>query len=475
MQALFQKYSRYIGFFSTLLIVWLLVSWFNDIVTWVVLAWVISLLGSPLMKLLARPKIKKWVLPSSVRALLVLAFFYGVFGLFLYSFVPVLTQQGRNLARVDYASLMQSLEEPIDNFNDWLIDKGLSDGKKVHKNAMEQQKDSTVAALKDSLRATAIVATTTVNIDSIILAAGDTVTKTHIQLDIALNQQEPSYYQQGIYDTTALLKPNDSPFELLRKKAFQYISPSQVITSLVYYVASFFGNFLVIFTSVTFIAFFFLKDEQLFGSALKAAVPNKQSVQTDTALLKIKQLLTRYFSGVLLQICLITLYITTALSFFGVQNSLLIAFFAAIINVIPYIGPIIGAVFALLVTISSNLDVDFYTVTLPMMIRVVAVFASMQLLDGFVLQPYIFSNSVKAHPLEIFLVVVVGAKLGGVIGMVIAIPIYTILRVIAAVFLQEFKLVQKLTSSINEPYEGGIDQTTVDDATKNKGDENDKD
>ena len=118
MQALFQKYSRYIGFFSTLLIVWLLVSWFNDIVTWVVLAWVISLLGSPLMKLLARPKIKKWVLPSSVRALLVLAFFYGVFGLFLYSFVPVLTQQGRNLARVDYASLMQSLEEPIDNFND---------------------------------------------------------------------------------------------------------------------------------------------------------------------------------------------------------------------------------------------------------------------------------------------------------------------------------------------------------------------
>ena len=311
--------------------------------------------------------------------------------------------------------------------------------------------------------------------DSIILAAGDTVTKTHILLDIAINQQEQSYYQQGIYDTTALLKPNDSPFELLRKKVFQYISPSQVITSLVYYVASFFGNFLVIFTSVTFIAFFFLKDEKLFGSALKAAIPNKQSAKTDTALLKIKQLLTRYFSGVLLQICLITLYITTALSFFGVQNALLIAFFAAIINVIPYIGPIIGAVFALLVTISSNLDVDFYTVTLPMMIRVVAVFASMQLLDGFVLQPYIFSNSVKAHPLEIFLVVVVGAKLGGVIGMVIAIPIYTILRVVAAVFLQEFKLVQKLTSSINEPYEGMDDQTIVAEATTNKVDKNDKD
>ena len=117
--------------FITLLIVWLLVSWFKDIVTWVVLAWIISLLGSPIMKLLGRIKIKKWELPSSVRALFVLAFFYGVFGLFLYLFVPVLTQQGRNLARVDYAALMQSLEEPIDNFNDWLIDKGLSDGEKV--------------------------------------------------------------------------------------------------------------------------------------------------------------------------------------------------------------------------------------------------------------------------------------------------------------------------------------------------------
>ena len=208
---------------------------------------------------------------------------------------------------------------------------------------------------------------------------------------------------------------------------------------------------MVIFSSVTFIAFFFLKDEKLFGRALKSAIPNKQTTKTDTALLKIKYLLTRYFSGILVQITLISLYVSMALSFFGVQNSVLIAFFAAIINVIPYIGPIIGAIFAVLVTISSNLDVDFYSVTLPMLFKVVCVFASMQVLDGFVLQPYIFSNSVKAHPLEIFLVVIVGAKLGGITGMVIAIPIYTILRVVAAVFLQEFKLVQKLTQSINDP------------------------
>ncbi len=441
MQSILKKYSRYIGALITICVIWLLVSWFSDIVTWVVLAWVISLLGSPLMNLLGRVRYKKWELPGSLRALIVLFLFYGVFGLFLYLFIPVIVQQGRNLAGVDYASVMQSLDEPINHFNDWYATADTNTVDSLNFNVFES-----VDSFPES-----VVTTTTIDIDSIIVAKGDTVTKTNINLKISFENNEDPYTHFGHYDTTALVKPDDTPSEQLRKKMFQYISPSQIITRTVYYVVTFFGNFMVIFSSVTFIAFFFLKDEKLFGRALKSAIPNKQSSKTDTTLLKIKQLLTRYFSGILLQITLISLYVSMALSFFGVQNSVLIAFFAAIINVIPYIGPIIGAIFAMLVTISSNLDVDFYSVTMPMLFKVVCVFASMQVLDGFVLQPYIFSNSVKAHPLEIFLVVIVGAKLGGITGMVIAIPIYTILRVVAAVFLQEFKLVQKLTQSINEP------------------------
>jgi len=107
----------------------------------------------------------------------------------------------------------------------------------------------------------------------------------------------------------------------------------------------------------------------------------------------------------------------------------------------------------MLVIISSNLDLPFYIVTLPMILKVMGVFASVQILDGFVLQPYIFSNSVSAHPLEIFIVVVVGAKLGGITGMVVAIPAYTIIRVIASVFLKEFQLVQRLTQSLKEDNE----------------------
>ena len=71
-----------------------------------------------------------------------------------------------------------------------------------------------------------------------------------------------------------------------------------------------------------------------------------------------------------------------------------------------------------------------------------------QMLDNFLLQPNIFSKSVKAHPLEIFIVVLMGAKIGGVAGMVLAIPAYTVLRVLLKVFFSEFEVVKRLTSSI---------------------------
>jgi predicted PurR-regulated permease PerM len=60
----------------------------------------------------------------------------------------------------------------------------------------------------------------------------------------------------------------------------------------------------------------------------------------------------------------------------------------------------------------------------------------------------IYSNSVKAHPLEIFFVIIMGGSLAGIVGMLLAIPVYTVLRVIAREFLQQFRLVQKLTKKI---------------------------
>jgi predicted PurR-regulated permease PerM len=161
-------------------------------------------------------------------------------------------------------------------------------------------------------------------------------------------------------------------------------------------------------------------------------------------------MLRRYFIGILIQVTTITILVSTALAIVGIKNALLIGFFAAIINLIPYIGPIIGATFGVILTISSNLDVDFYTVMFPMIIKVVAVFAGMQLIDNFVLQPFIYGTSAKAHPLEIFIVILVAAEIGGIPGMVIAIPVYIVIRVVSRAFLYRFKIVQKLTGGLYE-------------------------
>ena len=459
MQPILKKYSRYIGALATLLLLGFIIYYFSVIITWVVLAWVISLLGSPLVSLMGKIQYKGWEIPSSVRALLVLAFFYGVLSLLFYMFVPVMIKQGRELARVDYISLVGALEEPIDNVNDWLVKRGFIEGE-LSEHAIET--DSTTSSLNAKVLPTPpskspLTSTTVISLDSFVAATGDPMPRTNINLSIALNMDPLLLERKGDTISDLLNEESTTGTDLLKARLMAYISPSQMAARSVVYLFGLLGNFLILITSVTFIAFFFLKDEKLFGRAIKALVPKRRLNEMDTALATIKRLLTRYFSGILVQITLITIYVTTLLSLFGIPNSFLIAFFAAVVNVIPYLGPLLGAFFAMLVIISSNVDANFYVVTWPLLIKTFGVFASMQIVDGFILQPYIFSNSVSAHPLEIFIVVVVGAKLGGITGMIVAIPAYTIIRVIAAVFLREFRLVQKLTQSINYTDDEGPD------------------
>ena len=72
----------------------------------------------------------------------------------------------------------------------------------------------------------------------------------------------------------------------------------------------------------------------------------------------------------------------------------------------------------------------------------------MQMLNDWFVAPVIFSNRVKAHPLEIFLVTLIGASLGGILGMVIAIPTYTVLRVVAHEFFYGYRFVQNITKGL---------------------------
>lgn len=200
--------------------------------------------------------------------------------------------------------------------------------------------------------------------------------------------------------------------------------------------------------SVLFISFFFLKDSKLFQNGLLIFVPKTREKGTVNSINKINSLLSRYFVGLLLQIFILFVIYTIVLFVVGIENAIVIAFLCALFNIIPYIGPIIGGVLMILLTMTSNLGMDFSTVILPKAGYVLIGLTIGQLVDNFFSQPFIFSNSVKSHPLEIFLVIIIAGLLFGVVGMIIAVPGYTAIKVILKEFLADNKIVKSLTKNL---------------------------
>ena len=126
----------------------------------------------------------------------------------------------------------------------------------------------------------------------------------------------------------------------------------------------------------------------------------------------------------------------------------MIAFLCALLNLIPYIGPLIGGILMLTLTMTNDVQLDFQTQILPKTIYVLIGYIIAQLVDNFFSQPFIFSQSVKSHPLEIFLIIIIGGLLFGIVGMIVAVPAYTALKVILKEFLADNKIVKSLTKDL---------------------------
>ena len=200
--------------------------------------------------------------------------------------------------------------------------------------------------------------------------------------------------------------------------------------------------------SVIFISFFFLKDSGLLERMVMVFVADKNVKRVEKSILSIKNLLSRYFIGLLVQISVLFVIYTLVLIIFGIPNAVTIALACALLNIIPFLGPIIGTVLIVFLTMTSNIDASFASVTLPKTIYVLIGFTIGQLIDNFITQPYVFSTSVKSHPLEIFIIILIGGLLFGPIGMIIAVPSYTALKVIFKEFYAHNKIVKALTKNI---------------------------
>lgn len=217
------------------------------------------------------------------------------------------------------------------------------------------------------------------------------------------------------------------------------------------FVEVFFGNvgsFMVGLFSVMFISFFLLKDDKLITATVTVFAKENNERRFMMVFTKIKELLSRYFIGLLLQITILTLFYSVMLLFLDVDNAIAIAIICAFLNIVPYLGPLIGGVLMLLVVLSNNLGADFSTELLPLLIYTSVGYAVAQTFDNLITQPVIFGKSVRSHPLEIFLAILIGGFVFGIAGMILAVPTYTAIKVISKEFLSEYKIVKRLTKNL---------------------------
>ena len=264
-------------------------------------------------------------------------------------------------------------------------------------------------------------------------------------------EQMVERFQPQIKTVTTWLDKFDfsqEEFEILLVEQFGRIFEVGEISEYLSSIISGLTDTLIAVFSILFISFFLLKDGTIVDNVVASLTPDKYMESINKIFHKTKNLLSRYFIGIVLQILIIMTIITLGLTIIGVKNAIIIGLLAGIFNIIPYLGPLLGGLLGISLALTTQLqiypDLDIATFGL----KALAVFAVAQMTDNFVLQPLIFSKSVNAHPLEIFLVILAAGSLGGVGGMILAVPLYTFIRIVAKEFFNGYKVVRGLTKNL---------------------------
>lgn len=348
--------------------------YFKNVLIYIIVAFVVSLIGYPIVARLRKIRIGKRGLPDWLLAVVTILVIIAMLVLLVTQIIPLISNIIRDVSSIGESSYFAS--NPIDLLNAWLVATFPSLGKG--------------------------------------------------------------------FDVTALLV--DRMKEIVNVSSVSGIvgSVASVVTS------AFVGLF-----SVVFISFFFLKDDSLFEKIICALVPDRHELEVSKTLSDIKHLLSRYFIGLVIEmlgvgiIDFLGLWLIVRLP---VGYALGIAFIAGLLNVIPYVGPLMGEAIGVILGVALKLGtgVGIGTNLWVFALVILAVMFAAQLIDNFVYQPLIYSTSIKAHPLEIFIVLLMAGHLGGTVGMLVAIPAYTVVRVVAIRFFYRYKAIQRLIPDLSE-------------------------
>ncbi|MFI3282693.1 MAG: AI-2E family transporter [Rikenellaceae bacterium] len=254
---------------------------------------------------------------------------------------------------------------------------------------------------------------------------------------------QAQHYIQGVLSIPeSNFSLNDSLIKAI-KQFIDFDTVNNAFTSIVGVLTS----FVISVFSISFITFFFLKDDGLFNTMVSALFPPKYAENVDRALTSISYLLSRYFAGILGESMIIFTLMSLSMICFGMKSSdaLFIGLIMGVLNVIPYAGPFMGTMISLCLGVISPIGSLGVGTTLFAIVGSVTIITG---IDNFILQPTIYSQRVKAHPLEIFIVILLSGYVAGVVGMLLAIPSYTVVRVFAKEFFSQFSLVRRLTDKI---------------------------
>lgn len=290
---------------------------------------------------------------------------------------------------------------------------------------------------------------------------------THIVRDASLMNAHDIPYNslldqlnEGIVDFFPALGPDFNLVTTLLEQIRSVVSLTNV-TGLLGSVASAAASAGVGLFAVVFISFFFIKDDKLFGKIISAVVPDKVEGSVEKTIGEVTHLLSRYFIGLIIEVVgvifvdFLGLWLIARI---GADYAIGIAFIAGILNVIPYVGPLLGEVIGvvLCIVLKYGAGVGLAVPTWAFALIVLAVMLGAQLIDNFVYQPLIYSTSIKSTPLEIFIVLLMAGRLGGTVGLLVGIPAYTVLRVIAARFFYKHKAVRRLMPDIEKENTGSL-------------------
>ena len=343
-----------------------LVWYFWSIVVCIIFAGVVSIVGTPLVKLIDRIRFRKFRIPHTFSVAVTMILILVVFTGFLAFIIPIIVKEANMISAIDTQKLISYYQDDLNAIQATLVRYG-------------------------------------------ILAPHATIVDTGKEMVL---------------------------------KVMNIGMISDFLTNII----SIAGTFLFYFFTVLFLSFFFLLDPMMLPNIILSIVPMNYVDKVKHIMDSSRKLLSRYFIGLISEVMALALLVSIGLSIIGVSGAFAIGFFAGIMNIIPYLGYFLASVIGVLLAITSSVSAGDYAQILPIALKTIAVMIVSNMIDNSVFQPYFFGKSVEAHPVEIFLVIIAAGFIGGVFAMIVAVPAYTFLRIIAKEFFSEFRFVQKLTN-----------------------------